>query len=157
MMFVPSFCNFKHTSYWRLQFSSVSQSCLTLCDPRTVAYWAPLSMGFSRQEYWSGLPFPSPVELPDPGIEFWISHTVGRRFTVWATREANLYRSNSQRVLCPLAEEKSGSQITKATYSTTSKNKICIKIEPKQLGLRDELTGWTWWEPGAGHHFPSFF
>ena len=37
--------------------------------PRTVAYQAPLSIGFSRQEYWSGLPFTSPGDLPDPGIE----------------------------------------------------------------------------------------
>ena len=37
--------------------------------PWTVAYQAPPSMGFSRQEYWSGLPFPSPKDLPDPGIE----------------------------------------------------------------------------------------
>ena len=35
----------------------------------TVAYQAPLSMGFSMQEYWSGLPFPSPGDLPNPGIE----------------------------------------------------------------------------------------
>ena len=35
----------------------------------TVACQAPLSMGFSRQEYWSGLPFPSPGDLPNPGIE----------------------------------------------------------------------------------------
>ena len=35
----------------------------------TVAYQASLSVGFSRQEYWSGLPFPSPGDLPDPGIE----------------------------------------------------------------------------------------
>ena len=35
----------------------------------TVAYQAPPSMGFSRQEYWSGLPFTSPGDLPDPGIE----------------------------------------------------------------------------------------
>ena len=35
----------------------------------TVAYHAPSSMGFSRQEYWSGLPFPSPGDLPNPGIE----------------------------------------------------------------------------------------
>ena len=34
-----------------------------------VAYQPPLSMGFSKQEYWSGLPFPSPGDLPDPGIE----------------------------------------------------------------------------------------
>ena len=37
--------------------------------PWTVAYQVPLSMGFSRQEYWSGLPFPSPGDLPDPEIE----------------------------------------------------------------------------------------
>ena len=37
--------------------------------PWTVAYQAPMSMGFSRQEYWSGLPFPSPGDLPNPGIE----------------------------------------------------------------------------------------
>ena len=39
--------------------------------PWTVSYHAPLSMGFSRQEYWSGLPFPSPGDLPDPGIKPW--------------------------------------------------------------------------------------
>ena len=37
--------------------------------PWTVACKAPLSMSFSRQDYWSGLPFPSPGDLPDPGIE----------------------------------------------------------------------------------------
>ena len=47
----------------------VTQSCLTLCDPWTVVFQAPLSMGFSMQAYWSGLPSPSPGDLPDPGIE----------------------------------------------------------------------------------------
>ena len=47
----------------------VAQSRLTPCDPRTVARQTPLSMEFSRQEYWSGLPFPSSGDLPDPGIE----------------------------------------------------------------------------------------
>ena len=37
--------------------------------PWTIAYQAPLSMEFSRQEYWNGLPFPSPGDLPEPGIE----------------------------------------------------------------------------------------
>ena len=46
-----------------------TKSCLTLATLWTVAFQAPLSMGFSRQEYWSGLPFPSPGDLPDPGIE----------------------------------------------------------------------------------------
>ena len=49
--------------------NEVAQSCPTLYDPWTVAHQAPPSMGFSRQEYWSGLPFPSPGDLPDPGIE----------------------------------------------------------------------------------------
>ena len=47
-----------------------SLSCVRLfATPWTVAYQAPLSMGFSRQECWSGLPFPSPGDLPNPGIE----------------------------------------------------------------------------------------
>ena len=48
---------------------SVAQSCLTFCGPWTVAHDTPLLMEFSRQEYWSGLPFPSPGDLPDPGIK----------------------------------------------------------------------------------------
>ena len=47
----------------------VTQSCLTLCDLMDSVLQAPLSMGVSRQEYWSGLPFPPPGDLPDPGIE----------------------------------------------------------------------------------------
>ena len=45
------------------------QSCLTLCDSMDCSPQAPLSMEFSRQEYWNRLPFPSPEDLPDPGIE----------------------------------------------------------------------------------------
>ena len=48
----------------------VTNSCtLSWRTPWTVAYQASPSMGFSRQEYWSGLPFPSPGDPPDPGIE----------------------------------------------------------------------------------------
>ena len=47
----------------------VAKTCLTLETPWTVAHQAPLSVGFCRQEYWSGLPFPSPGNLPDPVIE----------------------------------------------------------------------------------------
>ena len=49
--------------------SEVGQSCRLFATPWTVAYQAPPSMGFSMQEYWSGLPFPSPGDLPDPRIE----------------------------------------------------------------------------------------
>ena len=54
----------------RLKVKVKSLSCVQLfATPWTIAYPAPWSMGFSRQEYWSGLPFPSPGDLPDPGIE----------------------------------------------------------------------------------------
>ena len=49
--------------------SLFAKSCLTLATPWTVVCQAPLSLGFSRQEYWSGLPFPSPGDLLNPGIE----------------------------------------------------------------------------------------
>ena len=71
----------------------VTQSCLTLYNPRDCSlHQAPRSMGFSRQEYWSRLPFPSPGDLPDPGIEPrspWVLYqSPCRFFTIWATREA---------------------------------------------------------------------
>ena len=47
----------------------VTQSCLTLATPWTVAHQDPLSMEFSRQEFGSGLPFPFPGDLHDPGVE----------------------------------------------------------------------------------------
>ena len=56
----------------------------------TVARQAPLSMGFSRQEYWSGLPVPSPGDLPDPGIEPESPALAGGFFTISATWEAQL-------------------------------------------------------------------
>ena len=57
----------------------VAKLCLTLFDPMDCQ--APLSMGFCRQEYWSGLPFPSLGDLPNPGIEP-VSHAlVGSFFT----------------------------------------------------------------------------
>ena len=55
---------------WRQGDQKVKvKSCPTLWAPWTVAHQAPLSMGFSRPEYWSGLPFHSPGDLPDPGIK----------------------------------------------------------------------------------------
>ena len=109
-------------AWWLLLFSCwvVSESFVT---PWTVARQVPLSMKISRQEYWSGLPFPSSGDLPDPGIKplfpalaggfftpeppgkeapcLVISTTlsiVDRHFTVWATREIqiNICRINGQ-------------------------------------------------------------
>ena len=61
--------------------------------PWTVAHQAPLSMGFSRQEYWSGLPFPPPGHLPNPGIEpmsLMSPALAGRFFTTSAIWEARI-------------------------------------------------------------------
>ena len=55
----------------------------TLATPWTIAGQAPLSMGFLRQEYWGGLPFPSPRDLPDPRIEP-TSPSLAGRFTMEA-------------------------------------------------------------------------
>ena len=56
--------------------------------PLTVAHQVPLSLKFSRQEYWSRVSFPSPGDLSNPGIELLSPALAGRLFTVWATREA---------------------------------------------------------------------
>ena len=49
--------------------TEVAQSCPTFCNSMDCTCQAPPSMGFSRQDYWSGLLFPSPGDLPNPGIE----------------------------------------------------------------------------------------
>ena len=70
------------TSEWVKLLSCVYR----LVTPWTIDYQAPPSMEFSRQEYWSGLLFPSPGDLPDPTIEPW-SPTLQVDSTLWATRE----------------------------------------------------------------------
>ena len=59
----------------------VAKLCPTPATPWIEACQAPLSMGLSRQEYWSGLPFPSPGDLPDPEIEPSSPALAGRFFT----------------------------------------------------------------------------
>ena len=54
---------------WTVWRREITQSCITFYHPMDCSPQAPLSMGFSRQRYWSGLPRPYPGDLPDPGIE----------------------------------------------------------------------------------------
>ena len=70
----------------------VTQCVRLFVTPLIVASQAPLSMEFSRREYWSGLPFPSPVltRILSPGL----NSSKGRFFTFWATREAHLLWSS---------------------------------------------------------------
>ena len=65
--------------------------------PWTVTYWAPLSMGFPRKEYWSVLLFPSPEDLPDPGIKLMSPALAGRFFTAEPPRKpSSIYWSFSK-------------------------------------------------------------
>ena len=68
----------------------VVKSYPTLATPWTIARQAPLSIGPSRQEYWSGLPFPSPGDLPDPGIEPEAPTLAGRSFTIEPQRKPDV-------------------------------------------------------------------
>ena len=81
----------------------VSKSCPTLATPWTVACQAPLSMGFPREEYWNGLPFPFPRDLPDPGVEpkslalqagsFTTASSGKPQFSFWSSPKTQEYRS----------------------------------------------------------------
>ena len=74
---------------WRKWKKVKLLSCVWLfATPWTAAHQAPLFMGFSRQEYWSGFPFPSPGDLPNSGIEPESPTSQADAFTVWATRES---------------------------------------------------------------------
>ena len=84
-----------------VEFCLVSHSVMSnfLQGYSLVAHQAPLSMGFSRQEYWGGLPCPPPGDLPNPRIEPGSPALAGRFFTVWATREALVKHLNSFNLL----------------------------------------------------------
>ena len=68
LLYTWNCCNIVYKLRKRVKVKSLSPVWL-FTTPWTVAYQVPPSMGFSRQEYWSGLPLPSPGDLPNPGIE----------------------------------------------------------------------------------------
>ena len=113
----PCFCTYPRAWAWVLsRFSSV-QLCTTL---PTAACQAPLSMGFSRQEYWSGLPFSPPGDLPNPSINlasFPSSALVSRFFTTSATQEAH----------------------PRAQILTKGKSKWQIPLEPNDKEFKSKL------------------
>ena len=95
----------------------------------TAAHQAPLSMGFSRQEYWSGLPYPPPGDLPDPRIEPTspVSYIAGGFFTYWATWKVRYTYTNSW---CTLL------------YSRNKHNSV-KQLYPDQRGKEKNLRGET--------------
>ena len=89
---VPSFTLKSFQWYWEIDTTKCVLSCVRLpAHPWTVACQAPLSLEFYRQRHWSGLSFPSPGDLPNPGIKptsFVSPALAGRFFTTSATWEA---------------------------------------------------------------------
>ena len=80
----------KTSTEYMLMKVLVTQLGRTLCNPMDcTAHQAPLSMGFSSQEYWRGLAIPSPGDLPHTGIEPRSLCTAGRFFTISAASEAH--------------------------------------------------------------------
>ena len=79
--FLQNFCNIFHNDYVCL----VAKSCQTLVTPWTVAHLALLSVGFSRQEYWSGLPFSSVGDLLNSGTKPFIGRRVLYHWVTWET------------------------------------------------------------------------
>ena len=94
---------------------SITQSCLTLCSPMECSLLVPLPTEFSRKEYWSGMPFPTPGDLPNPGVEPRSPvppALAGRSFTTSAAWEAHVpvcthtieyYSSIKKNVILPVA------------------------------------------------------
>ena len=97
MFIVHLFQDISSSDHFTLSSNTSLQSRIQLCDPMDCSLLSNLSMGFSRQEYWSGLPFPPPGDLPDPGIEpkSLISPALGGRFfTTSTTWEAHVAPSH---------------------------------------------------------------
>ena len=96
--------------------------------PWTVAYHAPPSMGFSRQECWSGLPFPSPGDLPNPGIKS-RSPALQADTIIWATREAPHQAPSELRYIVFLRQESAVAPFTwqaiKLSFSTSPR--FCLQ------------------------------
>ena len=73
--------SFSNAWKWKVKVKALSRVRLS-ATPRTAAFQAPPSMGFSRQEYWSGMPLPSPAEEPS-GLQSMGSHRVGHDWSLW--------------------------------------------------------------------------
>ena len=112
--------------------SEVTQSCPTLSDPMTAAHQAPLSMGFSRQEYWSGVPLPSPFNILIQ-YKFWHQVTLLPLFIplfFYLFKYRVMQYSDSSITVSP--QMASSSESPHASLEDIKKNKVsiwtCIKV-----------------------------
>ena len=126
------------TSAWRQ--NEIAQSCPTLYDPmESSLHQAPPYMGFSRQEYWSGLPFPSPGNLPNPGIKPRSPASIDRRFTICSTREVQHLAIQLAGHLAPLPQLTTRpintvkSNITEQVLNLLGKENDCVPEKLQNL------------------------
>ena len=120
----------------------VIKSCLILVTPWIGARQAPVSTGFSRQEYWSGLSFPCPGDLPDPGIEPWSP-------ALQADSLPTEPRGNPIKLTTLQLKKKKGNPAT----SRKESNWISLSLLRKAVHLRPSrsLASWSNWIYLAGH------
>ena len=121
-----------------------------LCDSMYCSYQGPPSTGFSRQEYWSGLPFPSPGDPPTPGTEPGFPHIVGRRFTVWATTEVRDPRQITQTLPC-------GSAVKNLPVIQKTQVQSLGGEGPLEKGMATHSSVLTWkipWTEESGSYSP---
>ena len=105
-----------------------SLSCVPLfATPRTVAHWAPLSMQFSRQEYWSAFPFPFLGDLPNPGIEPG-TPTLQTDSTDWAIRKPHHTLKNRFKIQVILIKMYCLKRVSISAVFTRNK-RFCLKME----------------------------
>ena len=119
--------------------------------PWTVAHQAPLSMGFSRQEYWSGLPCPPPGDLPDPGIEpsSLISPALAGGFfttsTTWEAPDKLQLKKKIPRASAKIKDpttKAQSSQVYKYLNRHTYTHTLQKKIEAKPKERRPRAAEW---------------
>ena len=110
-----------------------------LQPPWTLAHQAPLSMEFSRQEYWSGLPFLSSGHLPNLGIDPRSPALQAGFFTIWATREPHSY--------CPAKSR--GHRIMLVSIHCSSGSILCPSLSYVPGAARPSASKWMWAKRGV--------
>ena len=118
--------------------SAVSNSFAT---PWTVTHQVPLSMGIPRQEYWSGLPFPSAGDLSDPGIEPQSPALAGRFFTIESPGKPTFYYSVTKSSLTLCSPMDCSVTVSSVFHSLSEFAQIhvhCVKSESERLSVASD-------------------
>ena len=122
-----------------LSHSGLSNSVI----PRTVAHQAPLSTGLPRQEYWRGLPFPPPGDLPDPGIELHLLQLLHWRRIPRTKEPGRLQSKGSQRVRHDWAIEHAMSNWACYKNTLSSQSILCSPGPRGTTWIRAPGVGWN--------------